>query len=281
MKRALLLLLALSVVVTAGCVTYQTPPPVAYAAPPPGPRGIVTIQPAHLYFVPNLQVYFVPDVNYELFFFTGRWYMRFRSEWYWGGSYRGPWTNVIVGKVPRNLRKLPRNYRSRRHEYRRVPYGYWNQQPGKIGWRADYEPRDRDSGPSYERPGPYPGTVIERPSNLYLIPGLSIYFVPEISFEIFFSGSLWYQRIEGNWYSGPSYRGPWRILAPKTIPKKFRKIPRDYRKRYREYDWVPYGYWEKRDRRDRDDDDDDKHKKKKKKKWRDRDDDDDDYEYKY
>ncbi len=89
MKRASSLLLILSFVVAAGCVTYQTPPPVAYAAPPPGPRGIVSIQPAYLYLVPNLQVYFVPDVNYELFFFTGRWYMRYRSEWYWGASYRG------------------------------------------------------------------------------------------------------------------------------------------------------------------------------------------------
>ncbi len=179
-----------------------------------------------------------------------------------GGSHRGPWTHVLVGKVPRNLRKLPRNYRGRRHEYQRVPYGYWNQKPGKIGWRADYEPRDRDSGPSYGGPGSYPGTVIERPSNLSLISGLSVYFVPNISFEIFFHSDLWYHRIEGNWYSGKSHRGPWRSLAPKQVPKKFKKIPNDYRKRDRdrEYDRVPYGHWEKKD---------DKYKKKKrKKKWR-------------
>jgi hypothetical protein len=188
--------------------------------------------------------------------------MRHRSEWYWGGSHRGPWAHVLVGKIPRNLRKLPRNYRSRRHEYQRVPYGYWNQQPGKIGWRADYEPRDRDPGPSYGGPGSYPGTVIERPSNLSLIPGLSVYFVPNISFEIFFHSGLWYHRIEGNWYSGKSHRGPWRSLAPKQLPKKFKKIPKDYRKRDRdrEYDRVPYGHWEKKDDKNK--------KKKKKKKWR-------------
>ena len=276
MKRTSLLLTTLLLVATVGCVTYQTPPPGAYSSPPPGragPKGTIIVKPSFLYLVPNFQVYFVPDVSYELFFYSSRWYRRNRSEWYWSASYDGPWTHILIGKVPGNLRRLPRDYRRSRNQYRRVPYGYWNRKPGKIGWRADYEPSRRE--PEYredreDREDNYPGRIIVKPSFMYFMGSLGIYFVPDVTVDIFFYNNSWYNRAGGRWYMGDTYRGPWRALAPERVPPKFRKLPGDYREYYRNYERVPYGKWEKGRKKH---DDDDRYKRRKKKRRHDDDDD--------
>ena len=102
-------------------------------------------------------------------------------------------------------------------------------------------------GPAYG--GPPPAAVIAEPGYMAFIPGLQVYFVPNISAEIFFYGGRWYNRIGTRWYWGASYRGPWNYVEVRVLPGPLRKLPRDYRGRYGSDRYrVPYGHWKKRDR---------------------------------
>ncbi|UCF88927.1 MAG: hypothetical protein JSV70_01335 [bacterium] len=94
---------------------------------------------------------------------------------------------------------------------------------------------------------PAPRVVAVAPEFLYVIPSFGVYFVPNISAEIFFVNGRWYYNARGVWYWGMSYTGPWTYIEIRQIPRQLRKQPRDKRDRYRhEYYRVPYGHWEKR-----------------------------------
>ncbi len=94
---------------------------------------------------------------------------------------------------------------------------------------------------------PAPRVVVGAPEFLYVIPSFGVYFVPNISAEIFFVNGRWYYSASGAWYWGASYGGPWTYIEVRHVPRHLRRLPRDYRTRYRnEYYRVPYGHWEKR-----------------------------------
>lgn len=244
-KTAVLLSLALLLTVLTGCVAYQTPPP-GYGGPPPPPPppSVAFVEPEYLYVIPTFGVYFVPGITAEVFFYSGRWYYRSGGMWYWGLSYRGPWTFIEVRRVPSGLRRLPPDYRNRyRSDYYRVPYGYWQK-------RKEYRPPK----PSYSDP-----------QYLYRVPKPNTYFYPGVSDEVFLHKKRWYNRHKGVWYSGPSYSGPWEHLDVERVPKDLRTIPPDYRKREKEYEKVPYEKFKKKRKgrgKDRDDDDDDDYREK-------------------
>jgi len=132
----IVLLLAASL--GSGCAVYQTTPAYGHEQSP----RVVYDTPEYLYVIPSFDVYFMPDVSTEIFFVNGRWYYSARGLWYWGASYRGPWTYIEVRHIPRQLRKLPRDYRTRyRNEYYRVPFSHW-------------EKRRRALPPSVKQPPP-------------------------------------------------------------------------------------------------------------------------------
>jgi hypothetical protein len=75
------------------------PPPIVLAAPPP------------LVVVPGVPVVsYAPAITFDLFFFDSRWYYSHGGHWYVGRSYKGPWTYVAVGKLPRSIVVVPAQY---------------------------------------------------------------------------------------------------------------------------------------------------------------------------
>ena len=232
MKRyAPIVLLVVAVFLISGCTVYQTPPAYGHE---PAPRVFVSA-PEFLYVIPSFGIYFVPNISTEIFFVNGRWYYSASGVWYWGSSYRGPWTYIEVRHIPSHLRKLPRDYRARyRNDYYRVPYGHWEKR------REEVPPRVKQSSPPYVEK--YKGNVYLAPQN------------PDV---VFHDGS-WYRKYKGIWYQGKSNTGPWRYREMEKIPKTIRKLPPEYRiskpgKPNKQVPWpkVEKKYRKKMDQRDR------------------------------
>ena len=71
------------------------PPNVVIAAPPP------------VYLIPGSYVYFAPDVGFQLFFYSGYWYLLNDGYWYRSAHYRGPWGYLHPSRVPVVFHHLP------------------------------------------------------------------------------------------------------------------------------------------------------------------------------
>lgn len=80
-------------------VNIGPPPPIVLAAPP------------SLVVVPGVPVVsYAPSASVDLFFFDTRWYYPYGGHWYVGRTYKGPWTYVAVGKLPRSIVVVPARY---------------------------------------------------------------------------------------------------------------------------------------------------------------------------
>jgi hypothetical protein len=85
---------------------------------PPAPRIIVPAPPQLV-------------LSVDLFFHDGRWYHPHGGFWYVGRSYRGPWTPVVIGHVPRAVLAVP-------VVYYKIPPGHlkhhkWKDRPHRSG----------------------------------------------------------------------------------------------------------------------------------------------------
>lgn len=220
MKRhALVVSFTLIFLVLTGCTVYHTGPPPG--APPPAPPVVTIAEPAFLYLVPSLNVYFVPGVTFDILYYNGLWYYNVRGYWYWGHTYRGPWSYMRPERIPKVLRRLPPDYRSRhRRDHYRVPYGHW-----KKRWNT-----------------PPPQTKYKPPPYMYKVPRSKVYAYPGIPSEIFYHQKRWYNRFQGVWYWSWSYNGPWAWIEVQRVPDKIRDLPRQPYDRDNRYEKVP---WEK------------------------------------
>ncbi len=90
-----------------------------------------------------------------------------------------------------------------------------------------------------------PPVVVSPPSDLVLIPGTGVYFVPEISADVFFYDGFWWAPRGPGWYRAESPRGPWIIMDSRAVPPPLFRVPRDYRVVYRHERHIPYGQWKK------------------------------------
>jgi hypothetical protein len=88
---------------------------------------------------------------------------------------------------------------------------------------------------------------VSEPEFLYLVPTYGVFFVPGTSGDVLFYDGLWYYRVKGTWYWSRTYKGPWNYMGPNQVPLALRKLPSDYRTRYRlEHYRVPFDHWTKR-----------------------------------
>jgi hypothetical protein len=85
-----------------------------------------------------------------------------------------------------------------------------------------------------------PPIEINGPPEVAVIPGTYVYFVPDVSEELFFYDGYWYRPYEGNWYRCTSYSGPWAYIDRDRVPDVFFHLPSDYRA-MSEYRRIPYG----------------------------------------
>ena len=94
---------------------------------PPPPPPIVLQAPPPLVVVPGTPVYYVPAVNFNFFFYSGRYYVFHSDAWFFSASFNGPWTFVALEHVPKPILAVP-------VAYYKVPPGHWKNKTGPPPW---------------------------------------------------------------------------------------------------------------------------------------------------
>jgi len=90
-----------------------------------------------------------------------------------------------------------------------------------------------------------PPIVVAAPPEVVLIPGLQVYFVPQLEFDVFFHSGYWWSPRGDLWYRSKAYNGPWGLIKKSYIPAPVYKIPKNYRNLYEKEKRIPYGQWKK------------------------------------
>src|SRR5512134_3516105 len=87
-----------------------------------------------------------------------------------------------------------------------------------------------------------PAVVVAEPPEMILVPNSQIYYAPSVEAELFFYRGNWYTRNGHRWYRGRSYRGPWVVASPRSVPGEFVRLPRNYRTVYVRGERIPHGH---------------------------------------
>lgn len=75
-----------------------------------------------------------------------------------------------------------------------------------------------------------PLRVARRPK-LARIPNLSVYYAPELRYNLYQADKAWYLLHNEKWYQGETHEGPWRYLSYSKVPEKLKKIPAEFIKK--------------------------------------------------
>ena len=87
-----------------------------------------------------------------------------------------------------------------------------------------------------------PAVVVAEPPEMILVPDSQIYYAPSVEAELFFYRGNWYTRSGHRWYRGRSYKGPWVVAPPRTVPGAFVRLPGNYRTVHVRGERVPHGH---------------------------------------
>jgi hypothetical protein len=90
-----------------------------------------------------------------------------------------------------------------------------------------------------------PPIVVAEPPEVVMIPGLQVYFVPQLEFDVFFYNGYWWSPRGSRWYRARAYNGPWKVVNKRYIPAPVYPVPKDYRNVYEKEQHIPYGQWKK------------------------------------
>lgn len=74
-----------------------------------------------------------------------------------------------------------------------------------------------------------PPVVVRETPTWVLVPGTPVYYSPEIEVDVYLHGGIWYYRVKGVWFTGPSYRGPWDHAPVTVVPAMVTRIPPGWR----------------------------------------------------
>ena len=86
-------------------------------------------------------------------------------------------------------------------------------------------------------PLPPPTVIIAEPPPMVVVPTTpAVQYVPSLPYDVFVYRGAYYSRHHGAWFYGPSYHGPWVVMAPRRVPRPILVVPAAY---YR----VPPGHW--------------------------------------
>jgi hypothetical protein len=80
------------------------------------------------------------------------------------------------------------------------------------------------------------GINLPAPPPLVVVPGTPVYYAPGAPANVFFYGHQYWVFNNGGWFVGPSWGGPWAVVAPAFVPVPILRVPMGY---YR----VPPGHW--------------------------------------
>ena len=119
---------------------------------------------------------------------------------------------------------------------------------GTYGYQQDrsngYQPDRGAYGYQQDRSSSGNWTVNE-PREMVMIPDSRVYFVPNLSFDLFFYNNYWWSQRGNNWYRSNNYNGPWGSIEQRSVPAPVYQVPKDYRSRYEKQQRIPYGQWKK------------------------------------
>lgn len=90
------------------------PVPAVVVAPPP----VIVARP-HVVIVPGTQVYSAPDVEFNVFFYGGKYWSHHNDVWYVTPRPGMQWTRVGVAAVPVQVRGVPVKYYKVKPKYAR------------------------------------------------------------------------------------------------------------------------------------------------------------------
>jgi hypothetical protein len=86
-----------------------------------------------------------------------------------------------------------------------------------------------------------PAIRFAAPPDMVVIPGTYVYMVPDIDVDVLFFQGYWWRPYEGHWYRSRNYKGSWRYVEPRRIPRGLRALPQDYRHRLAPgYERIPH-----------------------------------------
>ena len=92
--------------------------------------------------------------------------------------------------------------------------------------------------------GPPPISVAAPPA-VVMVPQSQVYFVPNVSFDVFYHNGSWWSPRGEVWYRSRAYNGPWVIVDRRSVPAPVLRVPHDYRTIYVKEKHIPYGQWKK------------------------------------
>lgn len=90
-----------------------------------------------------------------------------------------------------------------------------------------------------------PPIVVSAPAQVVMMPQTGIYFVPGISYDLFFYNGYWWSQRGDNWYRAGEYNGPWVVIQRNYVPGYLLKVPKNYRAVYKNEKPINYGQWKK------------------------------------
>ena len=83
------------------------------------------------------------------------------------------------------------------------------------------------------------GINLAAPPKLVVVPRTPVYYAPALPHNYFFYGGQYYVFHNGTWLFGPTYNGPWAIIAVNFVPRPILVVPVEYYK-------APPGHWKKK-----------------------------------
>lgn len=92
---------------------------------------------------------------------------------------------------------------------------------------------------------PLPIVVIQEPPAVVLVPGMPVYYAPDVGINLFFYSGRWYRKHNGHWYIATYYNGPWAYLSAQRVPAVFIHLPADYYRIPPGHQRIPYGHLKK------------------------------------
>jgi len=136
----------------------------------------------------------VRDLDEEIFYVNGRYWVRRDDNWYRARNPRGRWVYVETRRAPAQLAQLPRGL-----------FRHWQ-----------------------GRPGNYPERL---PPLVAVRPGVRV--VRDFDDEVFYSRGYYWTRRDGNWFRARDHRRNWAYVEPRRAPRELVQLPPGQYRRWR------------------------------------------------
>ena len=72
------------------------------------------------------------------------------------------------------------------------------------------------------------GIHLPGPPVLVVVPGAPIYYAPRAPANVFFYANQYWVFVNDGWHVGPTWNGPWAVVAPVHVPAPILRVPVRY-----------------------------------------------------